>query len=150
MSSSTNVCFLPKCVLFGVLRIVVRGLTPPQAMLTGDRDLGPRCHQPCAPIEPQAPETHCHPAIPDPQKTHPGEQSPQSPTTGPTGLMTPGPFLGIHPGSLCICQLQCSEKKLPTYLPSRQQGQCHASTAVLFCSGCHNKVPQSGLLQQQK
>lgn len=28
LSSSTNVCFLLKCVLFGVLRVVVRGLTP--------------------------------------------------------------------------------------------------------------------------
>lgn len=37
--------------------------------------------------------------------------------------MTPGPFLGILTGSLCICR--CSKKKLPTHLPSRQQGQCH-------------------------
>ena len=79
-------------------------------------------------------------------RRHSGEQSPQSPAAGPASLMTPGPFLSIHPGSLCISN---ARRSCQHFFPQDSRANT-TSSRPLACSDCHNKVPQSGLLQKQK
>lgn len=78
--------------------------------------------------------THHHPSTAGSQQTHPGEQSPQCPTAGRRGLVTPGPSLGTDTASPHTCLFQCSEREPPTYPPTRRQvGSSHCK-----------EVPQTG------
>lgn len=143
------------CIIWGV-RMVMGGLILPWAMslVAGTKVSPATCtHRAPDPAHTVTQPSWAHPPTP-PQETHTGKQSPQGPTAGLTCLVTPGPPLGIHTGSLHACQLRCSRKKQPTHsFPQDTRASTSSSTSALVCSGCNspscpNKAPQ--WFQQQK
>lgn len=88
---------------------------------------------------PRTPDpTDTTPSHPRPQKIHPGEQSPQSPTAEPTGLMTSEPSLAFTLAHSALAE--ALRRSCQHTFPQNSRANATSGTPVLVCSGCHNKV----------